>query len=244
MTEERLPKYYIVKRKLVERIEAEEFSEGEPIVSERELMEEYQVSRITIRKAIDELVNEGYLYRIQGKGTYVKNEEESQDLFSIKSCTEDVKKLGKNPSKKTIVARVIEANNKRAKQLHLSIGDKLFQLGRVTYADEEPLNYTITYLPVKLFPGIEKYNLEKESLYEILNKKYGVKLVKARRTVEAVLAEDEIAEYLDISTNMPVILFGCVTYGLVNGKEIPVEYFKCYYRTDHYKFYIDQVNLW
>ncbi|KAI3347292.1 UTRA domain-containing protein, partial [Clostridium botulinum] len=59
---------------------------------------------------------------------------------------------------------------------------------------------------------------------------------------EAVLAKDEIAEYLDIDEGMPIILFGCTTYGIVNGKEVPIETFKCYYRTDKFKFYINQIK--
>ena len=90
MLEEKLPKYYLLKRDIVNKIELGEYQEGSLIESERELMEKYQFSRITVRKAIDELVNEGYLYRIQGKGTYVKGETESQNLFCLNSCTEDV----------------------------------------------------------------------------------------------------------------------------------------------------------
>lgn len=218
------------------------FNEGEPIMSERELIEKYQFSRITVRKAIDELVNEGYLYRIQGKGTYVKGDNASQNLYSINSCTEDVKKLGKIPSKKTVFSEVKTADAKKAKQLNITVEDNLYSFGRITFADDEPLNYTITYLPEKLFPGLNQYDLEKRSLYDILQNEYGVSIVKARRTVEAVLPDPIIARYLGISADMPVILFGCVTYGTALGKEVPIECFRCYYRTDHYKFYIDQVN--
>lgn len=75
--------------------------------SERELMETYQVSRITVRKAIDELVTEGYLYKIQGKGTYVKTDEGSNNLFSITSCTDDVLRLGMKPSKEVVVSKIV-----------------------------------------------------------------------------------------------------------------------------------------
>lgn len=91
--EGKLPKYYLLKKEILNKIETGEYQEGSMIESERELMECYQFSRITVRKAIDELVNEGYLYRIQGKGTYVKGETETQNLFSLRSCTEDVKRL-------------------------------------------------------------------------------------------------------------------------------------------------------
>ena len=87
-----------------------------------------------------------------------------------------------------------------------------------------------------------KYDLKKESLYQIITEVYGVKITKARRTIEAIGAQDEIAEYLDIEEGTPIILFRCITYGIVNGREIPIENFKCYYRTDKFKFYIDQVR--
>ncbi|HCS75651.1 MAG TPA: GntR family transcriptional regulator, partial [Clostridiales bacterium] len=79
MIEERVPKYFQLKKAIIRKIEEEEYLPGGLIPSERELMEQYQVSRITVRKAIDELVVEGYLYKIQGKGTYVKTDEKGND---------------------------------------------------------------------------------------------------------------------------------------------------------------------
>ena len=80
MIEVKLPKYYLVKKEIAQRIESGEIAPDEQIPSERELIEHYQVSRITVRKAIDELAAEGYLYKIQGKGTYVKAEEGSSNF--------------------------------------------------------------------------------------------------------------------------------------------------------------------
>lgn len=240
--QDRLPKYYILKKELLKKIESGEYMEGMMLESERELMERYQFSRITVRKALDELVNEGYLYRIQGKGTYVKGEEHTQNLFNLSSCTDDVKRLGRVPFKKTICSDKFPAESKMARYLHISAEDQVFMFGRVTYADQEPLNYTITYLPEKIFPGLDQYDLEKRSLYDIIRTDYQVKITKARRTIEAVLPYADIAGYLEISEQTPVILFHCITYGIVHGKEVPIETFRCYYRTDQYKFYIDQVN--
>lgn len=240
--QDKLPKYYVLKKELLRRIESGEYEEGALIESERELMETYQFSRITVRKAIDELVNEGYLYRIQGKGTYVKGEEPTQNLYRLSSCTEDVKQMGRVPSKKTVCATRQSAGARLARQLHIDAEDQVYLLGRIFYADDEPLNYTDTYLPEKLFPGLEQYNLEKRSLYDIIQNDYQVRITKARRTIEAVLPYPTVAGYLGISENMPVILFHCITYGIVHGKEVPIEKFRCYYRTDQYKFYIDQVN--
>lgn len=243
MNDVRVPKYYQLKRDIVRKIESEEYSPEGPIPSERELMEQHQVSRITVRKAIDELVVEGYLYKVQGKGTYVKTDEKSNDLFSLVSCTQAVRNMGMTPSKRVISAEVMRADKKRTKALNLTGEDQVYRLARVLYADEEPLNYTVTYLPEKLFPGLEKHDFEEESLYQVISEQYQATITKARRTVEAVLVKDEIAEYLEIEPGMPVILFGCTTYGEVNGQEKPIENFKCYYRTDKYKFYIDQIAV-
>jgi hypothetical protein len=240
--EDKSPKYFIVKKAIVENIDNDLYHSNEAIPSEKKLMEFYNVSRITIRKAIDELVTEGYLYKIQGKGTYVKADEGSNNLFSITSSTEDVQKMGMKPSKKTKISRIEFASPKRAKALEISTNDQVEVIGRISYADLEPLNYTIAFLPEKIFPGLTEYDLEHESLYKLINDQYGVRITKARRTIEAVLAKDEIAKYLELEEGMPVILFRCVTYGIVNGKETPIEYFKCYYRTDKYKFYIDQIR--
>lgn len=240
--DERIPKYYLLKKEIIKKIDMEEYGGDEQIPSERELIEKYQVSRITVRKAVDELVNEGYLYKVQGKGTYVKSDKNNQDLISLTSCTEDVKKLGMTPSRKVIDATVVLADKKRSKLLNIVTDDKVFRLERIIYADDEALNYTITYLPEKLFPQLEQYDFNKESLYHILQTKYDTKIIGATRTIEAVSAKDVVAEYLDIDEGMPIILFGGTTYGVVQGKEIPIETFKCYYRTDKFKFCINQVK--
>lgn len=242
MIDGKIPKYYFIKQSIAKKIESEEFDTNHPIPSEKELMEMYGVSRITIRKAIDELVLEGYLYKIQGKGTYVKTEEGGSNLFSIVSNTEDILRLGLEPTKKTIISERMQVSVKRAKLLEIDPAESIYMLGRIMFANKEPVNYTISYIPEKLFPNLLNHNFDQESLYQILQSEYGVRITKARRTVEAILAKDEIAEYLEIAENSPIILFRCVTYGILQGREIPIENFKCYYRTDRYKFYIDQVR--
>lgn len=237
-----VPKYYIIKNRIIEMINSEEITEAGMIPSERELVSMFNVSRITVKRAIDELVNEGYLYRIQGKGTFIKSDEGNHDLVSLMSCTQDIIRMGMTPSKKLIFHSVQEADAVRVKRLQLAKGDKVLMLKRVYYADNEPLNYTTTYLPCKVFPGIEDYDFSKESIYDVVENKYGVKITKTQRTLEAVLAIDEAADHLELVQKEPVILFRAVTMGIVNGKEIPIETFKSFYRTDRFKFYIDQVK--
>ncbi len=242
MEEFKAPKYLQVKQKIIHNIDNGSYKEKEAIPSERELITLFDVSRITVRKAIDELVNEGYLYRIHGKGTYVKGEGDQNNLVSITSCTQDIEELGYTPRRKVLSEEVIPADAKRRTSLNLSDADQVFRLSRIYFADEEPLNFTTTYLPYKIFPDIDLYDFSKVSLYKIIEEKYGVKITKATRTIEAVSAHGELAENLDVEENVPLLQFCCTTYGLVNGKEIPIEYFKCCYRTDKFKFYIHQLR--
>ena len=240
--EDKIPKYYALKKALIAKIENEEFKTGEPIPSERDLIQYYHYSRITVRQAIDELVQEGYLYKIQGKGTYVKGGSINQNLYFIASCTEDVRRQGLVPSKRVIDAASVMPDKKRCRVLNISGDDRVYCLKRVQLADDEELNYTITYLPEKLFPGISEHDFAAESLYDVIERVYQIRITNAERTFKAILAQNEIAEYLNVSEGTPIILFFCVTYGLVNGNEIPIETFQCYDRTDKWQFCIHQVR--
>lgn len=131
-------------------------------------------------------------------------------IFFHTSCTEDVLKLGLTPSKKVVVSELVDANVKRAKALEITTSDNVYMIGRILYADKEPLNYTLTFLPEKIFPGLSKYDLKEESLYQIITEVYGVKITKARRTIEAIGAQDEIAEYFGHRGRNTVILFRCI----------------------------------
>ncbi|XMB72783.1 GntR family transcriptional regulator [Mycoplasmatota bacterium WC30] len=239
----KVPKYYMLKREIVKKIDNDELLDDQMIPSERELIKEFSVSRITVRKAIDELVNEGYLYKIQGKGTYVKGDSRTQDLFSITSCTQDIINMGMTPSRKVFNCEVVASYPKRARQMEIDKADKLLVIDRVYYADKEPINRTVAYLPIKYFPGLEKHDFHNESLYEVLETNYNVKITRATRTIEAVLAKDEIADLLEVEEGIPIILFRGTTYGIIGNKEVPIETFKTNYRTDKYKFYINQVKI-
>jgi GntR family transcriptional regulator len=136
----------------------------------------------------------------------------------------------------------LHRRTKCCKKLELAEGDMVFCLSRVYSADEEPINYTTTYLPIKLFPGIEKYDYSDVSLYSTLEEKYGATITRATRTIEAVSAHDEVAEQLDVEDGAAILLFKSTTMGIVGGKEQPIETFKCFYRCDKFKFYINQVK--
>ena len=236
------PKYVIIKHAIMDRLERGEYEENEAIPSENQLMKEFDVSRITVRRALEELVRDGVLYRLQGKGTFVSGAVKQQNLFSLTSCTEDVIRLGMKPTRKVLFAEVVQADKRRREVLDLTPIDRIFTMARVYYADGNPINQTTVYVPYRYFPGIERYDFSQESLYGIMEREYGVEITRAQREIEAVTADDKLCDYLEVHAGVPLLLFRCVTYGKVNGEEHPIETFRCYYRSDMFKFYINQVN--
>ena len=123
-----VPKYYLVKQKIVEMINNEEIGPDGLIPSERELMGIFGLSRITVKKAIDDLVNEGYLYRIQGKGTFVKKDTLDQDLITITSCTQDILKLGMTPSRDFSSRRLLRLTKLCSRNYSLVRGTRYIKL--------------------------------------------------------------------------------------------------------------------
>ncbi|MEG2571062.1 MAG: UTRA domain-containing protein, partial [Clostridia bacterium] len=121
-------------------------------------------------------------------------------------------------------------------------GDDVLRISRVYLADDEPVNYTISYINIKLFPGIDKIDFGHTSLYEVLEQKYGARIMHATRTFEAIAVDQNQANVLHMKKGDPVLLLCAVTYGEVNNVEVPIETFKCFYRSDKFKFYINQVR--
>lgn len=237
-----VPLYYTLVEKIIKMIEENELQSGSMILSERELMEKYNMSRTTVRKAIDILVNEGYLYKVQGKGTFVQNKKLEQGLIRLTSCTEELKNKGLKPGVKLLNSGIEIPRKSIASHLGLQKEEKVFQMKRVLYGDGTPINITKSHLVYRHVEGIEKYNFEKESLYNILETKYNIKITHAVRTIEAVLADARDSHLLDVSVGSPILLFNGLVYGKIQDREVPIEYFISRYRCDKFKFYIEQVR--
>lgn len=236
-----IPMYYQLKKIIVDMIENEAINADEPIPSEPKLMQTYQLSRTTVRKALDELVNEGYLYRKQGKGTFVKGRGFEQGLIKLSGCSEDIKRYGLTPKPLVLSSCVKKPSKRVAKMLELHEEAETFFMERVMYGDDIPINKNKSYIPYYLVPGIEKIDFNHESLYKVLEKDYNLKIHKAIRSVEAILANEEVSLQLQVNEGAPVMLFKGQVYGsLQNQKEVVVEYFEAIYRSDQFQFYIEQ----
>mgnify|MGYP003877614025 CR=1 FL=1 len=232
---ERSTLYNHIKLRLREAIEAGEYKPGDRIPSEHELMAKFGVSRATVRKAISELVLEGWLHRIQGRGTFVAQPKFRQTLSRLTSFTEDMRMLGLTPRTKLISLQIEGASREVAERLAIKLDDPVICIERLRFANDEPMALNISVLPYHFVPGLEGQDLERNSLYEILERHYGLILSRAEQTLEPTLAAPETASLLEVKTGTPLLLVEGVVY-LKN--DTPIEWLRIWYRGDRYKFHL------
>jgi GntR family transcriptional regulator len=212
---------------------------GDQIPSESELCRIYGVSRITVRQAVRSLVDEGFLYRKQGKGTFVASPKLRRRLPKLYSFSEDMMELGLRPSSKLLEQTVIEVDEELAELLRLpSANRQVNKLVRVRMANDEPILIERTLVPVYLCPDLWKEDLERGSLYAILREKYGLLLDHAYETYEVGKVRKDEARSLGCRVGSPAFIIERFTY-LRN--EVPVELTRSVARGDRLRFTVKLV---
>ena len=229
-----LPRYYQLKEILRERTRSGEWKPGDLIPSERELSEKYGISRMTARQAITDLVNEGLFYREQGKGTFVSERKITQQLIRLTGFTEDIRARGQRPGTRVLSAEMRLADEATAEKLRIDAGTLIFHLQRLRLADGEPLAIELSQISFKGCEKLLEEDLELNSLYRVLETKYGIPLMEADQELEAGLAGNENAQLLKISLGSPVLFTRRVTY---TERNQPIEYAKAVYCGNKYTFY-------
>jgi GntR family transcriptional regulator len=232
-----VPYYYQLEGFLRGRIENGTWKPGQRIPSEAELCEAFDVSRRVVRQGLNELVQEGVLYRRKGKGTFVAEPKIRESLVQhLTGFYEDTVALGLKPSTKVLEQRVIPAPPKIAETLGLREGDPVTMIDRLRFVDGEPIVLVISYVPYRLCPELVNEDFSTQSLYAILEKRYELELVYGRRTLEAVAATEEEAEFLEIQEGDPIVLLRSISYLKDGG---PIEYFKARHRGDRSRFEVE-----
>lgn len=230
-----IPIYHQLEEQIKKKIESGEYKPGEAIPSEREFAEELGISRMTVRQAITNLVNEQYLYRIKGKGTFIAEQKLEQKLTGLTSFTEDMLARGLTPSNSIIHFEIIPAKESLAKELEIPEYSPIYEIKRVRLAEGVPMALEKTYISANLVKGLTE-KIVQASLYQYIEKELNLKIGKARQIMEASIANDEEIKLLEIDKHSPILLMKRVTH-LENGK--PFEIVKSSYRADRYKFMID-----
>lgn len=237
---EKKPKYKIIEEDLIGRIQSGALPGGAELPSESQLIASYDVSRVTARRAIDELYHNGYIEKMQGKRTCVRRTARLQELTSISSYTEEIIRQGMTPGRKVIKSEIRISSADEVARLQLRKADPVFYLERIYYADDTPLCFTQTTLPYEVFRDIEGYDFIDSSLYKIIEESYNVKISTTTLKLKAVPAYGEVMKHLDISKDTPLLYSTGLTYGVVKEREVPIELFATYYLTDHFEYTLTQ----
>jgi GntR family transcriptional regulator len=177
---------------------------GSATPSERQLAEETGVSRMTARRAIDELVREGLLTREVGRGTFVARPTVSVPL-QLTSFTEDMRARGYVPSSRLLSLGTIPATEQVAAVMHIPAGADVVLLSRLRLADGMPMAIERSHLRGDLFPGLDRYDFGADSLYRVLVEEYGVRFEAGEQVIRAGIVRDADADTLSIPHGDPVL---------------------------------------
>lgn len=231
-----IPLHYQLKEILQEMIENEVLKPGESIPTERELCEIQGISRMTVNKAIMSLVNEGLIYREQGKGTFVSIAKVNREISQLKGFTEQMKENGVVSKTRILSFNIIDATKKCKLELKMPVDEtKIIEIKRLRFSDEQPVAIEIAWLPYYLFNGMTSEMIEDKSLYEIFREKYGYYPDKAKQTIEPTMLNEYESKLLNQKNSALALIFRRTTY-LQN--KTPIEYTKAVYRSDNYKYQI------
>lgn len=208
------------------------------LISERVLAEEFNTSRTTIRKAIDSLCNQGLLISLHGKGTFIKNIKDlrySQSLYSVTRCAQYYKEQNMDPIIDVLDKEVVEANILIASYLKIEKRAPVLRIRKLFRANRYIFNLTDSYVSMDLFPSLKGHDFT-APICEVLRAKYGAVPRRTENTIEAILPPASVSAILKIPSTTPILLFEAITTGIVNGKMVPLEYYKTYHRTDSLRF--------
>jgi len=230
-----LPLYYQLKQIIINMVESRELKENDKLPTENELCKQFSISRTTTRQALKELVNEDYIYVIQGKGTFISPKKFQQELLNFYSFTDEMEKIGRTPTTLVLEFKIIETDNKVAQVLKINQNDKIYKFIRVRLADNEPMILETTYIPYDLFPGISREDLESNPLYAILVGRFHTVFTKAEETFRSTLLNEGEAKKLNYIKGGPAILLERITY---NNYNRVIEYTKSVTRGDKFKYHV------
>ncbi|MCW5952939.1 MAG: GntR family transcriptional regulator [Propionibacteriaceae bacterium] len=201
-------KYLRVREHLRRRVQG--MREGESLPSEAELCGEYGVSRITVRRAVDDLAKDGLVVKEQGRGTFVTRPRVAQKYSerfaeTIQGFYGEMVARGEQVGTRVLRQRVVFATADLAGSLMLAPTDELVELVRLRSVNGEPNHVVYTYLPCSLFPATATADFSTGSLYEFLRSEYAADLHAAHLTIEVVLASDQEADLLELSPAAPLL---------------------------------------
>lgn len=232
-----LPKYYQLANILRQQIENGDFQPYDVIPSERKLEQRYNLSRPTIRQAIDLLSKQGYLYRLHGKGTFVSPPKLQKGMLELTSFSEDMRNRGLKPGQRILEFGYVKPDSKTKRKLEILDNEKkVLRIKRLRFGDEEPMGLQDSFLALDSAHTITQKEIEEGgSIYLILQEKFGIFPTEADETLEVTLATHEEAELLNIKEGSPLLLNERTLW---SQERKAIEFVRILYRGDRYKYFV------
>ena len=213
------------------------YAAGDRMPPERELAQHYGCSLITVRRALSELVHEGRIERVRGRGTTVLRPRIERDFAEALSFTAEMERRGFDPETRRVAARPQSAGEAVATALGLEPGSPTIYIERLRLASGEPLLLEQVHLPAERFPGLLTADLEHESLYDLLDRRYGTRIVRAREALEPVLLRTREARLLGQAPRSPALLIEGIAS---TADDQPIEFSRTFVRGDRTRYYVER----
>lgn len=232
-----IPLYFQLKKLLLAEIKNGSYQVDSLIPTEKELSEIFQISRTTVRQAITELVQEGWLYRVKSKGTFVARVKIKQDFIKrLESYNEQIIRTGRTPRTEVLKCEVVKIPERVASLFDLSLDRQYICLSRLRFADDEPNVSVETYLPYDECSFILSHDFNRESMYNVLATNEKTRICRVTRILEAVAATVKDVKNLNIRNGKPIQL--SQTFGYNQYNEL-IECTLARYRGDRNRFEVD-----
>jgi DNA-binding GntR family transcriptional regulator len=226
------PMYFQIQTQLLQMIQSGRLRAGDPLPSEEELSRIYGVSRMTSRQALQSLRSQGFVSRHKGQGSFVSQPRVEKDITHLCGFTAEMRALGIKATSRVLEEETAPASPEVATQLGVPVGAPVFRLRRLRLADDLPVAVEEIRLPSSRFPGIEKLDFSRLSLYQTLRTRYGIRVSRADEILESRAATHREAELLGIQPRSSLLV---ISRTLWSADDLPVETAHSVYRGDRYR---------
>lgn len=228
-----LPLYGQIKDMLRKKILDGSYPPHSKLPSESELMETFDVSRITARQAINDLKKEGLVFTIQGKGSFVTKPKAVQDLARLEGFAEAMNSKGYETYSRLISAKEVLASSEVMRALQVGRDTTVIEIERARYLNRAPVSLDISYFPLDIGRRLLDEDLETRDIFEILENDYALPLGAADIVINAAVADEKEAGLLTIETGTPILRMERLTY---TKDERPIDYEHLFYVGDAYQY--------
>ena len=236
------PLYAQIKDALRASILDGSYQPHQQLPSESEMMASFNVSRITVRQALSDLQNEGLIFRLHGKGSFVSKPKAFQDLGRLQGFGEAMRKMGYETFARVLSVRHMKPSSQLQDRLRLPKRARVTELQRLRFLNREPISLDVTYVPSEIGTRLAKEDLATRDIFVILENDYGLALGHADLQIGSTLADETLAGQLKVEPGSPVLVIERTTH---TADGTPIDYEHLYYRGDafQYRVRVDRAPL-